>query len=107
MKYYIDPGRERKSVNFLDNIVYSKVHSSLKDCDMELKMSIMTQNGNSEMRAATGKDDTGKLPRKPAIVWIPGGGFRGSGFGGGGFGGGFSGGGFGGGGHAGGGGGRA
>ena len=78
MKYYIDPGRERKSVNFLDNIVYSKVHSSLKDCDMELKMSIMTQNGNSEMRAATGKDDTGKLPRKPAIVWIPGGGFRGS-----------------------------
>ncbi len=78
MKKEITPGRERKSINFIDNIVYSHV-TDLEGNPMELKMSVMVQNGNSEMRLATGHDDEAddKSP-KPAIVWIPGGGYRGS-----------------------------
>lgn len=74
----INPGRTRKSITFTDNIVYSKVYCPLKDCEMELKMSIMAQSGNSEMRAAMGMSDPNDVVlRKPAIVWIPGGGYRG------------------------------
>lgn len=77
MKKIIDPGRTRKSINFIDNIIYSK-QRDLEGKEMELKMSIMLQNGNSEMRLAAGRDDEGedKTP-KPAILWIPGGGYRG------------------------------
>lgn len=77
MRKEIKPGRERKSINFLDNIVYSR-QKDLDGNEMELKMSIMLQNGNSEMRLATGRDDEGddKAP-KPAILWVPGGGYRG------------------------------
>ncbi len=77
MKKEITPGRERKSINFIDNVVYSHV-TDLEGNPMELKMSVMVQNGNSEMRLATGHDDEedDKSP-KPAIVWIPGGGYRG------------------------------
>ncbi len=77
MKKKINPGRERKSINFLDNIVYSH-QKDLNGQDIELKMSIMLQNGNSEMRLASGRDDEGddKTP-KPAILWVPGGGYRG------------------------------
>jgi acetyl esterase/lipase len=78
----ISPGRERKSITFIDNILYSTVYSPLKDCTIELKMSIMAQYGNSEMRAATGlplmgAQEQDDVQKKPAIVWIPGGGFRG------------------------------
>ncbi|MCI6888371.1 MAG: alpha/beta hydrolase [Lachnospiraceae bacterium] len=77
MRYEIKPGRERKSINFIDNIVYSR-QKDLQGNDMELKMSIMLQNGNSEMRLASGRDDEGddRTP-KPAILWVPGGGYRG------------------------------
>ena len=77
MKKTIDPGNTRKSINFLDNIVYSR-QKDLEGNELELKMSIMLQNGNSEMRLAAGRDDEGedKSP-KPAILWIPGGGYRG------------------------------
>lgn len=77
MKTVIRPGRERKSINFIDNIVYSR-QKDLDGNEMELKMSIMLQNGNSEMRLAAGRDDEGddKAP-KPAILWVPGGGYRG------------------------------
>lgn len=77
MKQKIKPGRERKSINFIDNIVYSH-QKDLEGNDMDLKMSIMLQNGNSEMRLAIGSDDEGddKTP-KPAILWVPGGGYRG------------------------------
>ncbi len=77
MKKVIKPGRERKSINFIDNIVYSK-QKDLNGNEMELKMSIMLQNGNSEMRLAAGRDDEmdDRTP-KPAILWIPGGGYRG------------------------------
>lgn len=77
MRKVIKPGRVRKSINFIDNIVYSK-QKDLQGNEMELKMSIMLQNGNSEMRLVTGRDDEGedKAP-KPAILWVPGGGYRG------------------------------
>lgn len=73
----IKPGRERRSINFIDNIVYSK-QKDLQGNELELKMSIMLQNGNSEMRLAIGHDDEkdDRTP-KPAILWIPGGGYRG------------------------------
>ena len=77
MKKVIKPGRTRKSINFIDNIVYSR-QKNLDGQEMELKMSIMLQNGNSEMRLASGHDDEAddKTP-KPAILWVPGGGYRG------------------------------
>lgn len=77
MRYVIKPGRERKSINFIDNIVYSR-QKDLEGNEMELKMSIMLQNGNSEMRLAAGRDDEAddRSP-KPAILWVPGGGYRG------------------------------
>ncbi|WPC76326.1 alpha/beta hydrolase [Vibrio porteresiae] len=77
MKHYIDPGRARPSINFIDNIVYS--HSlDLTGKPLDLKLSIMLQNGNSEMKLAAGKDDTKRtVANKPAILWIPGGGYRG------------------------------
>ena len=55
MKKVIKPGRARKSINFIDNIVYSR-QKDLEGNEMELKMSIMLQNGNSEMRLASGHD---------------------------------------------------
>lgn len=48
MKKVIKPGRARKSINFIDNIVYSR-QKDLEGNEMELKMSIMLQNGNSEI----------------------------------------------------------
>ena len=77
MKKVIKPGRARKSINFIDNIEYSR-QKDLEGNEMELKMSIMLQNGNSEMRLASGHDDEAddKTP-KPAILWVPGGGYRG------------------------------
>ncbi len=75
----IDPGTERKSITFMDNIVYSKAYSPLKDCEVELKLSIMAKYENSEMRAAMGMPltDEKNSVKKPVLVWIPGGGFRG------------------------------
>lgn len=76
MRTVITPGKARKSINFLDNIVYSHV-KDLNGNPMDLKMSIMLQNGNSEMRLAIGWNDEEDRTPKPAIVWIPGGGYRG------------------------------
>ncbi len=76
MKYDLDPGKERRSINFLDNICYSHV-TDLNGNPMDLLLSIMVQNGNSEMRLAAGLDDEAESARKPLIVWVPGGGFRG------------------------------
>lgn len=76
MKKKIDPGRKRKSINFLDNIKYSDV----KDLDgntISLKMSIMLQNGNSEMKFTSSENEDINLNKKPALVWVPGGGYRG------------------------------
>ena len=77
MRYYMDPGRKRPSINFIDSIVYS--HKPDLDGNMlDLEMSIMLQNGNSEMRLAAGTEgEDRKRYLKPAILWIPGGGYRG------------------------------
>lgn len=79
----INPEIKRKSITFMDNIVYSKADCPLKGHEIELKMSIMAQYGNSEMRAATGRALAGDssnevINKKPTILWIPGGGWRGS-----------------------------
>ena len=78
----IKPAIERNSITFIDNMVYSKVYAPLIDAELELKMSIMGQFGASEMKAAMGTvmGDARRgenLPKKPVILWIPGGGFRG------------------------------
>ena len=78
MKYVINPGTKKKSLTLIDNIVYSRQKDMAGNL-MELKMSILLQNGNSEMRLAAGEDDPKEehIP-KPALVWIPGGGWRGT-----------------------------
>ena len=78
MKQYIDPGHERKTLTLIDNVVYA-TRTDLEGKPLELKLSVLLQNGNSEAKLAIGKDD----PRedhspKPALVWIPGGGWRGA-----------------------------
>lgn len=76
MRKEIDPGKERRSINFIDNIVYSRVHD-LNGNPLELTLSLMVQNGNSEMRLADGRDDEVSTGRQPLIVWINGAGWRG------------------------------
>lgn len=78
MKKVINPGFAKKTINLMDNIVYSH-QKDLNGNPMELKMSIMLQNGNSEMRLAAGEDDPkADHSPKPALLWIPGGGWRGA-----------------------------
>lgn len=72
----IDPGKERRSINFIDNIVYSQV-TDLEGKPLELTLSLMAQNGNSEMRLADGRDDEVSTGRQPLIIWINGAGWRG------------------------------
>lgn len=76
MRTVIEPGKARKSINFLDSIVYSTVRN-LAGETLPLEMSIMLQNGNSEMFFAAGIHDEEDKHPKPAILWIPGGGYRG------------------------------
>jgi len=76
MRYVIDPGKERRSINFMDNVCYSHV-TDLSGKPMDLHMSLMLQNGNSEMRLASGIDDEVSTGRQPAVVWINGSGWRG------------------------------
>ncbi len=76
MKYDLNPGKNRRSINFLDNICYSRVRD-LDGNALDLHLSVMVQNGNSEMRLAAGLDDEADRTFKPLIIWIPGGGFRG------------------------------
>ena len=76
MKWTIDPGKERRSINFIDNICYSHV-TDLEGKPLDLYLSLMVQNGNSEMRLASGRDDEVSTGRQPLIVWINGSGWRG------------------------------
>jgi dipeptidyl aminopeptidase/acylaminoacyl peptidase len=76
MRREITPGKARKSINFIDNITYSR-QPDLNGDMIDLKMSIMLQNGNSEMRLAVGWTDEEDKKPKPAILWVPGGGYRG------------------------------
>lgn len=78
MKKVISPGTAKKTITLIDNVVYSHV-KDLKGNPLELKMSLMLQNGNSELRLATGADDPKEdHSPKPVLVWIPGGGYRGT-----------------------------
>lgn len=78
MKKIIDPGTAKSTITLIDNVVYSKV-TDLEGNPLELKLSVMLQNGNSEMRMAANVDDSKDLRwAKPALVWIPGGGWRGA-----------------------------
>lgn len=77
MRYVIDPGRTRKSVNMTDNICYSHV-TDLEGRPLDLYLSICAKDGNSEMRLAMGRDDEPPMDPMPCIVWVPGGGWRGS-----------------------------
>lgn len=76
MRHIIDPGKSRRSINFIDNITYSTV-TDLSGNPLELKLSLMVQNGNSEMRLADGVDDEVSTGLQPLIVWINGAGWRG------------------------------
>lgn len=79
MKKTIHPGRARKSITLLDNIVYSTV-TGVDGKKRELTLSLMLQHGNVESRLANGLRPEGEESesRKPVIVMIPGGGYRGS-----------------------------
>lgn len=77
MRYYINPERNKKTVNFKDHIVYSTVEN-LEGKPMQLEFSVMSMNGNSELKAAA-KDakETDIVTPQPAIIWVSGGGYRG------------------------------
>lgn len=78
MKQVIDPGCKKKTLTLIDNVVYANV-TDLEGNPLELKMSLLLQNGNSEMRLATGEHDPLEdHSPKPALLWIPGGGWRGA-----------------------------
>lgn len=76
MRIVMKPKKVRKSINLFDSIVYSH-QKDLQGNELELEMSIMIQNGNSEKDLMLDCDDEDdKLP-KPAILYIPGGAYRG------------------------------
>lgn len=76
MKTVIDPGKERRSINFIDNLCYSHV-TDLEGKPLDLYLSLMVQNGNSEMRLADGRDDEVSTGKQPLMVYINGAGWRG------------------------------
>ena len=47
----LDPGKERRSINVLDHVCFSHV-TDLEGNPLDLYMTLMLQNGNSEMRLA-------------------------------------------------------
>ncbi len=75
MRTVIDPGKERRTINFIDNICFSHV-KDLEGNPLDLYMSLMVQNGNSEMRLASGRDDEVSTGLQPLIIWINGAGWR-------------------------------
>ena len=76
MRIVLDPGKEKRSINFIDNIPFSHV-KDMNGNEIVLYMSLCVQNGNSEMRLASGIDDEVSTGKQPVIVWINGAGFRG------------------------------
>lgn len=77
MRYYINPERRKKTVNFTDHIVYSRV-KDLEGNPLDLELSIMSMSGNSELKAAAADaKETDKVSAQPVILWLSGGGYRG------------------------------
>ncbi len=78
MRGIFEVGTQKKTINLIDNVVYSHV-TDLQGNPMELKLSVMLQNGNSEMRLAAGEDDPIEdHSPKPCLIFVPGGGWRGA-----------------------------
>lgn len=79
MRKELNPGRERKCITMLDNIVFSTVKDK-EGKTLELHMSLVLQHGNVESRLANGlaPDGSDSKEKKPVILMIPGGGYRGS-----------------------------
>lgn len=67
----LDPGRAHRTLNVEDNIVFSKVWDK-KGFPVDLKMCLMGQSGNAEMRAAAGIDDEPLTALRPAVLWLNG-----------------------------------
>lgn len=77
MSKIFDPGNQKKEIVVTDNIVYS-VQKDLEGNPLELKLSIMRQKEGTELKLATGDDAYIKEEVHPALVWVPGGGWRGT-----------------------------
>lgn len=78
MRGVLEVGTEKKTINLVDNVVYAHV-TDLEGRPLELKLSVMLQNGNAEMRLAVGEDDPKEdHTPKPALIFVPGGGWRGA-----------------------------
>lgn len=78
MKQTINPGFKKKTLTLIDHVIYSH-QKDLNGNPLDLTMSVLLQNGNSEMRLAAGEDDPKEdHSPKPALLWIPGGGWRGA-----------------------------
>ncbi len=75
MKYTLTPEKRRRQINIIDDIVFSRVRD-LEGNELELKMTLLVANGNSEMRLVLGRDDEAADLRQPVIVWINGNGWR-------------------------------
>ena len=75
MRTVIDPGRQRRSINFIEHIVYSHA-VDLDGRPIDLDLSLMVQNGNSEMRMAAGQDDEAPMARQPLLIWYNGAGWH-------------------------------
>lgn len=75
MRRTIDPGKQKRSINIVNDVPFSTVR-----CDdgsvIDLKMTLLLQNGNSEMRLVAGIDNEVSMGRQPVIVWINGNGWR-------------------------------
>ncbi len=78
MRYTIDPGRKENTITVIDNIVFSRVKDT-EGNDMELKLSVTADFGNSEMMALrTGKIPTEGAKMRPCMIWFNGSGWRGA-----------------------------
>ena len=78
MKTKINPGHEKRELVLIDNVVYSHTED-LQGNPLELKMSILLQNGNREKKAVMWDSDPEEdHSPKPALIWIPGAGWRGA-----------------------------
>ena len=77
MKTVIRPRIQRSTLTLLDNIVYS--HAKQSDGSiLDLKLSILLHYGNQEMRLASGMTTDAPSEPLPAIIWVPGGAWRGA-----------------------------
>ncbi len=75
MRKVIDPGKERRKINVVEDICYSHV-TDLEGNPLDLCMTLMLQNGIGERRLADGRDGKGSTGLQPVMIWINGNGWR-------------------------------